>query len=434
MRMYDIILKKRQGYPLESSEIEYFVKGCVSGSIPDYQVTALLMAVFFKGLDQRETTDLTLSMYRSGDTIDLTELPGIKVDKHSTGGVGDKTTLVLAPLVASAGVTVAKMSGRGLGHTGGTIDKLESIPGFRVEMDHRDFIAQVRKTGLAVVAQTGNLVPADKKLYSLRDVTATVDNISLIASSVMSKKLASGADAIVLDVKVGKGAFMKNESEAVELARLMVEIGRNLGRKTVALITSMDHPLGRAVGNSLEVKESIETLRNSGPEDLKNICLALGAEMVVLAGKAATTEEARKILEQNLQNGSALSKFRQMIEAQGGDPSVTENTGLLPEAGKNSAVAAERDGYITGVDAMEIGLSAMTLGAGRETKDSPIDPSAGLLLHRKVGDRVKKGDPLATLYYNWEDRLERALDLAEKAFTVGDGPPDLPPAVLKRIT
>ncbi|MFZ5649803.1 MAG: pyrimidine-nucleoside phosphorylase [Bacillota bacterium] len=434
MRMYDIILKKRQGLPLDTQEIDHFVRGCVSGEIPDYQITALLMAIFFKGLDQRETTDLTMFMCKSGDTIDLTGLPGIKVDKHSTGGVGDKTTLVLAPLVASAGVTVAKMSGRGLGHTGGTIDKLESIPGLRVEMDHRDFIRQVGKIGLAVVAQTGNLVPADKKLYSLRDVTATVDNISLIASSVMSKKLASGADAIVLDVKVGTGAFMKSVGDAEELARLMVGIGRNLNRNTVALITSMDHPLGLAIGNALEVKESIETLQNRGPEDLKNICLALGAEMVVLAGKASTLEEARKTLEEKLQNGSALAKLREMIEAQGGDPSVTGDTGLLPAAGNNYVVTAERDGYVTGVNAMETGLSAMTLGAGRENRESRIDPAAGLVLHRKAGARVEKGEPLATLYYNREDRLERAISLIKKAFVIDHEPPLLPPAVLKRVS
>lgn len=433
MRMYDIILKKREGYTLDTPEIEYFVKGMVSGSIPDYQVAALLMAIFFKGLDQRETTDLTMSMYKSGDIIDLTDIPGIKADKHSTGGVGDKTTLVLAPLVASAGVQVAKMSGRGLGHTGGTIDKLESIPGLNVEMDHHSFIKQVRKTGLAIVSQTGNLVPADKKLYSLRDVTATVDNLSLIASSVMSKKLASGADAIVLDVKAGRGAFMKSEAGAGELAGLMVEIGRNLGRKTVALITSMDHPLGQAVGNALEVKESINTLRNEGPEDLKEICLSLGAEMVVLAGKAETTGEARHMLEQNLQNGTALAKFREMIEAQGGNPSVTEDTGILPQAGGNHAVAAGADGYITSIDAMEIGLSAMTLGAGRETKESGIDLSAGLVLHKKPGDKVVKGEPLATLYYNRQDRLEKAAALAGNAYVIESDPPALPPLVLKRI-
>lgn len=433
MRMYDIILKKRQGGRLETSEIEYFVSGCVSGAIPDYQTSALLMAIFFSGLDRRETTDLTLFMYKSGDTIDLSGLPGIKLDKHSTGGVGDKTTLILAPLVASAGVTVAKMSGRGLGHTGGTIDKLESIPGFGAEMEHGRFIRQVRDIGLAVVAQTGNLVPADKKLYALRDVTATVDNVSLIASSVMSKKLASGADAIVLDVKTGRGAFMKNTGEAEELARLMVEIGRNLGRKTVALITPMDQPLGLAVGNALEVRESIDTLRNRGPGDLKKICLYLGAEMVVLAGKAGSTEEALEILESNLDNGLALAKFAQMIAAQGGNPDIIDNTGLLPKASGETLITAWENGYLTEVDAMGIGLSAMNLGAGRKSKESPIDLAAGLVLHKKAGDRVTPGDPLATLYYNSQSGLERSAALAKQSFKIGESPPELLQAVFKRI-
>ncbi|KJR96018.1 MAG: thymidine phosphorylase [Peptococcaceae bacterium BRH_c4a] len=433
MRMYDIILKKRQGGRLETSEIDFFVSGCVSGAIPDYQTSALLMAIFFSGLDRRETTDLTLFMCKSGDTIDLSGLPGIKVDKHSTGGVGDKTTLILAPLVASAGVTVAKMSGRGLGHTGGTIDKLESIPGFRAELDHGGFIRQVRDIGLAVVSQTGNLVPADKKLYALRDVTATVDNVSLIASSVMSKKLASGADSIVLDVKTGRGAFMKNTGEAEELARLMVEIGRNLGRKTVALITPMDQPLGLAVGNALEVRESIDTLHNKGPGDLKKICLYLGAEMVVLAGKAGSTGEALEILENNLANGLALAKFAQMIAAQGGNPDIIHNTGLLPKASGETVINAWENGYLTEVDAMGIGLSAMNLGAGRVSKESPIDLSAGLVLHKKAGDWVTPGDPLATLYYNSQSGLERSTALAKQSFKIGEAPPELLPAVLRRI-
>jgi len=423
MRMSDIILKKRQGGRLETSEIEYFVKGCVSGAIPDYQISALLMAIFFSGLDQRETTDLTMFMYKSGDTIDLSGLPGIKVDKHSTGGVGDKTTLILAPLVASAGVTVAKMSGRGLGHTGGTIDKLESIPGFKAELDHGSFIQQVRDIGLAVVTQTGNLVPADKKLYALRDVTATVDNISLIASSVMSKKLASGADAIVLDVKTGRGAFMKNPEEAWELARLMVDIGGNLGRKTVALITPMDQPLGQAVGNALEIRESIDTLRNKGPGDLKKICLYLGAEMLVLAGKAGSNNEAMEILENNLE----------MIAAQGGNTDIIENTGLLPKASGEAVITAWENGYLTEVDAMGIGLSAMNLGAGRENKESPIDLGAGLILHRKTGDRVTRGEPLVTLYYNSPSRVEKSVLLAKQSFKIGETPPQVFKDSFKRI-
>lgn len=433
MRMYDIILKKRQGDELTTTEIEYLVDGMVRNVIPNYQVSALLMAIFFRGLNPREITDLTMSMYRSGETIDLSGLNGIKIDKHSTGGVGDKTTLVLGPLVASAGVPVAKMSGRGLGHTGGTIDKLESIPGFKVEMEQWEFIDQVRSIGLAVVAQTGNLVPADKKLYALRDVTATVDSIPLIASSVMSKKLASGADAIVLDVKVGIGAFIKNISDAENLAGLMVKIGLNLGRNTVVLITSMDQPLGLAVGNALEVKEAIETLRDGGPEDLRELCLALGAEMVLLAGKACSTEDARAILIRNLANGSALAKFGEMIIAQDGDPSVLENTDMLPSASGITVVTGTREGFITQADAMKIGLAAMNLGAGRERKDSSLDLAAGVLLHKKAGDPVTPGEPLATMYYNRDERVEAAALLLKQAFEINDAPPALKPVVLKKI-
>ncbi|MFZ5633226.1 MAG: pyrimidine-nucleoside phosphorylase [Bacillota bacterium] len=433
MRMYDIILKKRDGGELERAEIEYLVDGYVRGTIPEYQVSALLMAVFFRGLNQRETSDLTMAMYRSGETIDLSGLTGIKVDKHSTGGVGDKTTLVLAPLVASAGVPVAKMSGRGLGHTGGTVDKLESIPGFKVEMDRRDFIRQVGDIGLAVAAQTGNLVPADKKLYALRDVTATVDNISLIAASVMSKKLASGADAIVLDVKAGRGAFMKDPQGAVELARLMAGIGNSLGRRTVALITAMDQPLGLAVGNALEVREAIETLQNRGPEDLRELCLALGSEMLVLAGRAKTVEEAWSILENNLRNGSALARFGEMVTAQGGDPAVLTNPSLLPEAAGKTVIVAETGGFVAECDAMKIGLAAMSLGAGRETRDSAIDLAAGVVLHKKEGHRVTAGEPLATLHHNPGARLKRALDLVKQSFVIKKEPLAPSPLIIKRI-
>ncbi len=431
--MYDIILKKREGGQLDRSEIEYWIGGCVRGAIPDYQSAALLMAIFFRGLSQRETSDLTLAMYRSGDSVDLSGLPGIKVDKHSTGGVGDKTTLVLGPLVASAGVPVAKMSGRGLGHTGGTTDKLESIPGFRVEMDHRDFIRQVREIGLAVAAQTGNLVPADKKLYALRDVTATVDNISLIAASVMSKKLASGADAIVLDVKAGSGAFMKDPGEAETLARMMAGIGNSLGRRTVVLITSMDQPLGLAVGNALEVREAIDTLGGGGPEDLRELCLALGAEMMVLAGKAPSAEKALEVLEENLVNGKALTKFGEMIAAQGGNTAVLENTALLPQAPNVSLVTAERGGYLARCDAMKIGLAAMSLGAGRETKDSAIDLAAGVVLRKKEGQRVAAGEPLAELHHRGETGLVRALDLVRQAFSIQEQPSASKPLIIKKI-
>ncbi|MFZ5597656.1 MAG: pyrimidine-nucleoside phosphorylase [Bacillota bacterium] len=420
MRMYDIILKKRQGGELSPEELEFVIKGLVNGSVPDYQVSALLMAIFFNGLSRRETTDLTMYMYRSGDTVDLSELPGIKVDKHSTGGVGDKTTLVLAPLVASCGVTVAKMSGRGLGHTGGTIDKLESIPGFRVELSHGEFINQVRKIGLAIVAQTGNLVPADKKLYALRDVTATVDSTPLIASSVMSKKLASGADAIVLDVKAGRGAFMKTPEEAEELARLMVDIGKGLGRRVVALISAMDQPLGRTVGNALEVREAIQTLRGEGPDDLRDICLEIGSEMMLLAQKAQSAEEARLILEKNISSGRALDKFAEMIKCQGGNTAVLDNLDIMPAASKTETVFAGEDGFLAVTDAMKIGLSAMNLGAGRTAKDSKIDLGAGLVLHKKVGEKVKRGDPLATLYHNNAPGLEFSLELARQSFLVKD--------------
>ncbi|HBV96887.1 MAG: thymidine phosphorylase [Peptococcaceae bacterium BICA1-7] len=433
MKMYDIILKKRQGGELSSPEIEHFVSGCVSGTIPDYQISALLMAIFFRGLNRRETTDLTLHMLRSGDIVDLSALPGIKVDKHSTGGVGDKTTLVLGPLVASAGVQVAKMSGRGLGHTGGTIDKLESIPGFNVEINKENFLKQVESIGIAVVSQTGNLVPADKKLYGMRDVTATVENISLIASSVMSKKLASGADAIVLDVKVGRGAFMKSIKEAEELAGLMVDTGNNLGRNTVALITRMDQPLGLTVGNSLEVREAIETLSNRGPEDLRELCLALGAEMVVLAGKAGSSEEARAILEENLSSGLALDKFGQMIDRQGGDSSALKDFKSLPEASLKKDITAAEPGFVYGINAMSIGLAAMGLGAGRETRESVIDLSAGIVLHKKEGDTVSRGEALATLHYNPGRDAEYSEALVKGAFTIGNKPPEKLPIVIQKI-
>lgn len=433
MRMYDILLKKRQGGELDPDEIRFVIDGYVRGEIPDYQMSALLMAIFFRNLTRRETSDLTLAMYKSGDTIDLSTLPGAKVDKHSTGGVGDKTTLVLTPLVSAAGVPVAKMSGRGLGHTGGTIDKLESIPGFRVEMDRPDFIRQVRSIGLAVAAQTGNLVPADKKLYALRDVTATVDNISLIAASIMSKKLASGADNIVLDVKTGKGAFMKDPEAARDLARLMVDIGNSLRRRTVALITAMDQPLGMTIGNALEVREAIETLQNRGPGDLREICLALGAEMLVLAGKAGTTKDAVKILENSLRDGSALARFRDMITAQGGDPAVLENQALLPTAAHKTVLTAETGGYVAECDALKIGLAAMSLGAGRETKEAAIDPAAGVELHKKTGDRSEKGDPLATLHYNSAKGLERAMELVNLAFVISSQRPAAKSLILDRI-
>jgi len=423
MRMYDIILKKRRGQSLSSEEIDFFIQGYTGGDIPDYQAAALCMAIFFQGLSVKETADLTIAMARSGDQADLSSIPGIKVDKHSTGGVGDKTTLVLGPLVAAAGVPVAKMSGRGLGHTGGTIDKLESIPGFQVAMDNRLFLEQVNGVKLAVVAQTGHLAPADKKLYALRDVTATVDSIPLIAASVMSKKIAAGADAIVLDVKVGSGSFMKNLEDALTLARTMVNIGASVGRKTVALVTDMDQPLGYAVGNALEVREAIETLQGKGPGDLRELCLQLGSEMIILAGVEREETSARRRLEHILDSGLALAKFREFITAQGGKPDVIERPELLPLASHTCTVQASHEGFVTGIQAEQVGLAAMSLGAGRTTKESAIDLSAGVVLNKKIGDKVQKGDPLFQLHTNNKQSLAGAEQLVKQAYSIGPAPP-----------
>jgi pyrimidine-nucleoside phosphorylase len=428
MRMYDIILKKRQGQELTAAEIQYFIAGYNTGNIPDYQASALLMAIYFQGLGERETTDLTMAICDSGERADLTAIPGIKVDKHSTGGVGDKTTLVLVPLVAAAGVPVAKMSGRGLGHTGGTVDKLESIPGFNVTLEPAQFIDQVRRIGAAVVAQTGHLAPADKKLYALRDVTATVDSIPLIASSVMSKKIASGADAIVLDVKVGSGAFMRDTPSAFKLARAMVAIGSRSGRRTVALITNMDQPLGCAIGNALEVKEAIDTLKGQGPEDLLEITLELGAAMLLLAGKAESTGEGRAKLLALLESGLALQKFIEFVTAQGGDPRVAWEDGILPAAELKADVPSPAAGYVQSIDAAAIGRSAMLLGAGRENKDSKIDLSVGVVLQKKVGDPVKPGESLAVTHANSKERLDQAVELVRSAYQIGAVEP--PPARL----
>ncbi len=420
MRMYDVIMKKRQGYELSQEEIDFFISGYVAGEIKDYQVSALLMAIFFRGLTPQETARLTLSMANSGDQADLSGIPGVKVDKHSTGGVGDKTTLVLAPLVAAAGVPVAKMSGRGLGHTGGTIDKLESIPGLKVDISPQEFIRQVRETGVAVVAQTGNLVPADKKLYALRDVTATVDCIPLIASSVMSKKIASGADAIVLDVKAGSGAFMRSSKDAEELARAMVDIGKMTGRKTVAVITDMDQPLGFAVGNSLEVREAIETLKGKGPTDLTELCLALGAEMLVLGGRAADPGEGKKLLGEILLNGRGLDKLREMVIAQRGDARILDNPDMLPKAENRQEVTTLESGYVKSINAEMVGRAAMLLGAGRVTKESPIDLAAGIILDKKVGDQVKRGEPLAVMYFNDGKNIANAAELISRAYHISN--------------
>ncbi len=403
MNMYRLIEKKRDGHKLTKEEIDYVINGYTRNHIPDYQVSALLMAIYFQGMDDEELSHLTMAMVHSGETIDLSSIEGVKVDKHSTGGVGDTTTLILTPLVASAGVPVAKMSGRGLGHTGGTLDKLESVPGFRVEISTDEFVELVNKNKIAVVGQTGNLTPADKKLYSLRDVTATVNAIPLIASSIMSKKIAAGTDAIVLDVKTGAGAFMKDQDDAKKLAEAMVRIGNKLNRKTMAVISDMSQPLGFAVGNALEVQEAIDTLKGEGPKDLTELCLVLGSQMVLLGERAATIEEARKLLETNIQNGKALECFKIFLESQGGDSQVIANPELLPQATYQIELPARSSGYVENIVAHEIGTAAMMLGAGRETKDSIIDLSVGIVLHKKVGDFVNKGEPLLTIHSNDED-------------------------------
>jgi len=401
--MVDLIEKKRDGHALMAEEIDYIIDSYTKGDTPDYQMSAFAMAVFFRGMTEEETAALTMAMVRSGETIDLSPIHGIKVDKHSTGGVGDTTTLVLGPLVASVGVPVAKMSGRGLGHTGGTIDKLESVPGFHVEISNDEFIKLVNQNKIAVIGQTGNLTPADKKLYALRDVTATVNSIPLIASSIMSKKIAAGANAIVLDVKTGAGAFMKELGGAKQLAKAMVEIGNRVGRKTIAIISDMSQPLGYAIGNALEVKEAIETLKGKGPKDLEELCLTLGSYMVYLAEKAPSLEEARKMLVNAIADGSALETFKTFLQAQGGDASVVDDLAKLPQAKYQVALPANEDGYIAEIIADEVGTAAMLLGAGRETKESTIDLAVGLVLHKKVGDRVKKGEPLVTLHSNTEN-------------------------------
>ncbi|PLT34808.1 pyrimidine-nucleoside phosphorylase [Bacillus sp. V5-8f] len=403
MRMVDLIEKKRDGLELSAEEIKFIIAGFTNGSIPDYQMSALSMAIFFKGMTEKERADLTMAMVESGDQIDLSAIEGIKVDKHSTGGVGDTTTLVLGPLVAAVGVPVAKMSGRGLGHTGGTIDKLESVSGFHVEIEKEQFIDLVNQNKLAVIGQSGNLTPADKKLYALRDVTATVDNIALIASSIMSKKIAAGADAIVLDVKTGAGAFMKTLEDSEELARAMVNIGNNVGRNTMAVISDMSQPLGYAIGNALEVEEAINTLKGEGPQDLTELSLTLGSHMVLLGKKAKSLTEARSLLEQSIQDGSALRAFKVFLEAQGGDAAVVDDPSRLPQAKFTFELQAKQDGFVSEIVADEVGTAAMLLGAGRATKDSVIDLAVGLVLRKKIGDEVKAGESLVTIYSNFEN-------------------------------
>lgn len=434
VRTYDIIYKKRMGGQLTREEIEYLVSGFVRGEVADYQMAAWAMAVCIQGMTPEETADLTMAMARSGDMIDLSAIQGVKVDKHSTGGVGDKVSLVLVPLVAACGAPVAKMSGRGLGHTGGTIDKLESIPGLRVELSPREFIDQVNGIGCAVAGQSGNLVPADKKLYALRDVTATVDSIPLIASSIMSKKIAGGADAIVLDVKTGSGAFMQSLEDSFRLAEQMVEIGRRVGREVAAVISDMDQPLGMAVGNALEVAEAIETLRGFGPPDLEEICLQLGSQMLRLAGVAADAADARKRLLQALRSGRGLSKLIEMVEAQGGDSTYIRQPVKLPRAAEIIRLPAPASGYVQQVQALEVGVSALLLGAGRETKESDVDLGVGIVLRKKVGDPVEAGECLAEVHVNDRARLPEALERLNGAFRIGPEPPEERPLVYGLVT
>ena len=432
MRSLDIIAQKRDGKELKAAEIEFLINGYVAGDIPDYQMAAFLMATYIRGMTKAETAALTMAMAKSGDELDLSSLPGRKVDKHSTGGVGDKTTLVVGPLVAAAGVPVAKMSGRGLGHTGGTIDKLESIPGFRVELAQTDFFSNVQRIGLAVCGQTGNLAPADKKIYALRDVTATVASIPLIASSIMSKKIAAGADAIVLDVKCGSGAFMPDLKSAETLAQAMVDIGTSVGRQTVAVVTNMDQPLGAAVGNALEVKEAIMTLQNKGPDDLTKLSLALGAHMLMLAGRTASVEEGERILQELLATGAAWDKFREFVAAQGGDVTVADNPELLPQAQFRLPVPAPKDGYVAQLRADKVGRASMGLGAVREKKEDVIDLAVGITVKCKVGDQVHQGDVLAEVHANDIDRGRQAVAEVLEAYTVVSEP-TVSPALIYRV-
>lgn len=424
MKMYDLITNKKNGQVLAEDEINYIVDGFTKGVIPDYQMSAFLMAVCLKGMNREETIALTMAMAGSGDMLDLSEIEGVKVDKHSTGGVGDKTSLVLSPMVASLGIPVAKMSGRGLGHTGGTIDKLESFQGFSTVITTEQFISNVNSMKMAIVGQTANLAPADKKIYALRDVTATVDNISLIASSIMSKKIASGADVIVLDVKTGSGAFMKTLEESIALAKAMVEIGNGVGRETFAIITDMNEPLGNAVGNSIEVKEAIDTLKGEGPADLLEVSLTLASYMVYGAGKADTVVAARKLLEDTIVNRSALEKFAEFVRAQGGDDSCVYDSSKFSSASLLEEVKAETDGYVTEIITDEIGMTSLILGGGRETKDSIIDLTVGIRIVKKIGDKVIQGDTLAVLYGNDSEKMKAAKERLLNAYRIGENIPE----------
>lgn len=432
MRMYDLIEKKKKGEVLREDEIEYMISGYVEERIPDYQMSAMLMAIYFQGLTEEETAILTKVMTASGDIVDLSKIKGIKVDKHSTGGVGDKTSLIIGPMVAACGGKVAKMSGRGLGHTGGTIDKMESIPGMKTSLSMEEFTFIVNNIGVSVIGQTGNLAPADKKLYALRDVTTTVDSLPLIASSIMSKKLASGSDCILLDVKTGSGAFMKTMEESIELAKRMVSIGESAGKKTVALITDMDIPLGYAIGNSLEIIEVINTLHNKGPKDLTEISIQLSANMLNLSG-LGTLEECKEKAIASLEDGSAFAKFLDMVKAQGGDVSVIKDTNLFPKAPFTKEVLADQEGYITAMDTEKCGITSLILGAGREKKDSEIDYTAGIVLKKKLGDYVKKKEPIASLYTSDQSALKEGADTLINAIKISKEAVELDPLIYARV-
>ena len=416
MRMYDLIMKKKEGEALTKEEIDFIVEGYTNGTIPDYQMSAFLMAVCLKEMNLQETIDLTMAMVNSGDVLDLSPIVGKKADKHSTGGVGDKTSLIIGPMVAALGVPVAKMSGRGLGHTGGTIDKLESFPGFSVSLSEQQFFDNVNRMKLAIIGQTANLAPADKKMYALRDVTATVNNLSLISSSIMSKKIAAGSDVIVLDVKCGSGAFMKTLDEAEALAKTMVEIGNGVGRETYAVLSDMSQPLGKYVGNALEVKEAIKTLKGQGPADLLEACMTLASYMLIGVGRAKNVEEADELLQSTIDDGSALNKFAEFVEAQGGDPSYVWNPDKFPRTEFIEEIVAMEDGYVAEIVTDEIGMTSLVLGGGRETKESEIDLSVGIKIHKKVGDYVRKGESLARLYANDLNKLKAASPRLQAAY------------------
>ncbi|HZK11538.1 MAG TPA: pyrimidine-nucleoside phosphorylase, partial [Atribacterota bacterium] len=434
MRFYDLIIKKREGRKLTQEEISFMVKEYSKDRIPDYQMSAMLMAIYFQRMDINEIKYLTMAMVHSGKIIDLSSIPGIKVDKHSTGGVGDTTTLALVPMVAAAGVPVAKISGRGLGHTGGTIDKLESIKGFKTELSLNQFINIVKKVGASIISPTSDLAPADKKLYALRDVTGTIDSIPLIVSSIMSKKLAAGADAIVLDVTTGSGAFMQEYKDALKLGKIMVDIGLELGKETVAVLSNMDEPLGFAIGNSLEVKEAVEILKNRGPEDLRNLCLILGAHMLKLGGAVKNYEEGKDKLEKILKEGIAFNKFKEMITAQGGNPEVVDNPELLPLAKHSTKIKADISGFVQKIDSRLVGESAMLLGAGREKKESKIDLSVGIVLKKKVGSKVNINEDLAEIYYNDSEKLKEAKKRLFSSFVIKNKKSQKLPLILATIS